>query len=828
MSQAGILNINDGDLPGDVATSFVTDSGTAVPFDHVIEIVGAGGAITSAIGNVITITAAGSAAVDRLLTDISGPVVPITGDISVTGATNIFSDGSVANTLRLNLQGPNHSLFVGRGSDVASASLSVGTNGQLLIAATGADPAFSSLTSTGSTISFTPGVNSLNLEAGASVPTTFTANSGSATPALNNINILGSSPVAGTSPVSSVASGSTLTLNVQKSQALSATDATKVGLSNFDSASFTVDANGFVSLVGGSGAVIEKVNVQTGTSPIVPSSGAITINGSTVVAGTNPVRSDGTGANTLAIEVQTSQAIAASDATKIGLSNFNSAHFTVDANGFVDLIGGGIAIDSIGVDAATAPGTNPVAPTAAGLITVTGAQVASGVVGANVIRTDSLSANAYSIEIQRSTTNATTDSTKNGVSHFDSADFTVDANGFVSATTTGFIKTLTGNSGGAIAPVANNINTVGTGSITSIGTAGTITTQLTGLTNHSVQVGAGTATLTQLSVGTNGQVLVGATGADPAFATLTSSDSSISFTAGVNTLSLQVAGGTSVGKTITGNTGGALSPTAGNWNILGTGSITTSGSGSTLTTQLTGLTNHAVLVGAGTATITSVGPTATIGQVLQSAGSSADPAFSTATYPLTTTINQILYSSSANTVTGLATANNSVFTTGTTGIPVATPLSSNGQVIIGSGSGAPAASTLTAGTGITITNAANSITIASVGGGFTWNDVTTTSASMAVNNGYLSDNAGLVTLTLPATAVQFSVIRVAGNGAGGWKIAQNANQLIQFGSAAATTTGITGSLSSTNRYDTVELIAVVGGASTQWNVLSSVGNQTIV
>lgn len=151
----------------------------------------------------------------------------------------------------------------------------------------------------------------------------------------------------------------------------------------------------------------------------------------------------------------------------------------------------------------------------------------------------------------------------------------------------------------------------------------------------------------------------------------------------------------------------------------------------------------------------------------------------------------------------------------------------NGQLAIGNTGADPTASTLTAGTGITITNGAGAITIASTSGGVTWNDVTGTSATMAINNGYLADNAGLVTLTLPSTAVQFSIIEVAGQGAGGWKIAQNANQLIQFGSAAATTTGVSGFLASTNRYDTVRMIAVVGGASTQWNVLSAVGNITI-
>lgn len=85
----------------------------------------------------------------------------------------------------------------------------------------------------------------------------------------------------------------------------------------------------------GGGSPIEKVALQTGTTPIVPLAGTITFNGSTVAAGTNPVRTNGTGANTMALQVQTSQALAAADATKIGLSNFNSTNFNVDSTGFV-------------------------------------------------------------------------------------------------------------------------------------------------------------------------------------------------------------------------------------------------------------------------------------------------------------------------------------------------------------------------------------------------------------------------------------------------------------------------------------------------------------
>ena len=93
-----------------------------------------------------------------------------------------------------------------------------------------------------------------------------------------------------------------------------------------------------VSGGGGSGTPIEKINVQTGTSPIVPTGNAVTINGATVTAGTHPVRTDGTGVSTMAVEVQISQAIASTDATKVGLAAFNSADFSVDANGFVSIL----------------------------------------------------------------------------------------------------------------------------------------------------------------------------------------------------------------------------------------------------------------------------------------------------------------------------------------------------------------------------------------------------------------------------------------------------------------------------------------------------------
>lgn len=60
--------------------------------------------------------------------------------------------------------------------------------------------------------------------------------------------------------------------------------------------------------------------------------------------------------------------------------------------------------------------------------------------------------------------------------------------------------------------------------------------------------------------------------------------------------------------------------------------------------------------------------TATARQMLQS-GSSAAPAWSTSTWPATTTVNRILYSSGTNTVSEITTGNNGVLITSSGGVP---------------------------------------------------------------------------------------------------------------------------------------------------------------
>jgi hypothetical protein len=344
-----------------------------------------------------------------------------------------------------------------------------------------------------------------------------------------------------------------------------------------------------------------------------------------------------------------------------------------------------------------------------------------------------------------------------------------------------------------------------------------------------VLIGAGTDTITKVAPGTAGFVLTSnGPAADPSFKSVSSSGAII---------------------TITGNSGGAEVPDgAGNFNLLGTGSITIVGSLNTETVQLTGLTNHALQIGAGTATLTQLG-SGTTGQVLQT-NTGADPTWSiptypsasgsagvilrsdgtnniytTATYPATTTINQILYSSANNTITGLATANRAVLTTGATGIPVLTALATDGQLIIGSTAGVPAAATLTAGAGISISNGSNSITIAAVGSGINW-QVIGASQTLAISNGYFCTTGGALSLALPAVSAVGDTIEVVLDGSTSWTITQpNAATRIRIGNQQ-TTLGVGGSLASTAVGDWVELVCETANA--RWCCAIKSGNITVV
>lgn len=87
----------------------------------------------------------GTMNVNSFVTNIAGPVEPTSGGvINVNASVSTFTDGTVANTIKTEVQGTNHQIFVGRGTNVAATTITAGGQGTVLVYNTvGSDPVFS-------------------------------------------------------------------------------------------------------------------------------------------------------------------------------------------------------------------------------------------------------------------------------------------------------------------------------------------------------------------------------------------------------------------------------------------------------------------------------------------------------------------------------------------------------------------------------------------------------------------------------------------------------------------------------------------------------------
>lgn len=109
-------------------------------------------------------------------------------------------------------------------------------------------------------------------------------------------------------------------------------------------------------------------------------------------------------------------------------------------------------------------------------------------------------------------------------------------------------------------------------------------------------------------------------------------------------------------------------------------------------------------------------------------------------------------------------------------------------------------------------------------GGLPWTKVLI-DTPLASNNGYIPAAVGLVSFALPGGFAVGDEIRIAGSGTGGgWTITQSPGQYIQFGNISSTL-GSSGSISSTNSGDCVELVCIT--PNTAFAVISSIGNITV-
>lgn len=211
----------------------------------------------------------------------------------------------------------------------------------------------------------------------------------------------------------------------------------------------------------------------------------------------------------------------------------------------------------------------------------------------------------------------------------------------------------------------------------------------------------------------------------------------------------------------------------------------------------------------------------TAGQLLRSNGT--NNVYSTSTFADTYAVSTLLYAGSANTVSGLATANRSVLVTDATGVPAWGTSMTDGQLVIGDSAGAPVPATVGATGNLAWTVGAGTLSIGTTGhADFAWNDVAGTSQNAAVNNGYIISNASQTTVTLPDTAAVGSVVSVQGKGAAGWILQAGTGQVINLGNSP---TSSAGTLTSTNQWDSVGIVCVT--ADSVWAVTSVVGNLTV-
>ena len=212
--------------------------------------------------------------------------------------------------------------------------------------------------------------------------------------------------------------------------------------------------------------------------------------------------------------------------------------------------------------------------------------------------------------------------------------------------------------------------------------------------------------------------------------------------------------------------------------------------------------------------------TATANQILLS-GASAAPVWSTATYPATTTVSQILYSSATNTIGGLATANSGLLVTSGTGVPsIGTDIPT--AVTIGTAyiyrAGGTDVAVADGGTGLStiadaailVTNSINILTAVVAGasqslrrnaGNTAWEAFTPSDTTGTVTS--VSFTGGLISVATPTTTPALTVAGTSGgipyfSGATTWASsgALTASALVLGGGAGAAPTPM-GSLGTT-------------------------------
>ena len=143
------------------------------------------------------------------------------------------------------------------------------------------------------------------------------------------------------------------------------------------------------------------------------------------------------------------------------------------------------------------------------------------------------------------------------------------------------------------------------------------------------------------------------------------------------------------------------------------------------------------------------------------------------------------------------------------------------------GSATPAAGIINVlgGAGITTSGSGNTITISATTGAETWQTITA-SQTLVVEHGYICISpGGALALLLPAVSVLGDIIEITLDGATSFSVTQGAGQSVRLGNVA-TTAGVGGSITTTQQGDSLRMVCQT--ANLRWNIVSSIGNLTVV
>lgn len=456
----------------------------------------------------------------------------------------------------------------------------------------------------------------------------------------------------------------------------------------------------------------------TNSGTAVPILNQLEIVGTTVAAGSIPFEFTGLG-NVVTGEIQLSQAIAASDVTKVGLAAFDSADFAVDVNGFVTLAATGVAqtlTGNSGVATPVANNINIVTDNSTVKFIGSGDDLTQDFGLANLClgtSLPSLTIGTFNAYFGNTAGAGTTTGTGNSIF----------GNGAAPVMSIGTSNCIMGFQTGLAMTGASSCTIIGTAAFRAFTNASGVTARNTGV---------GESCLFNLQTGSNNLAL----GASAGNGYTTSESSNIVIgnsgtIADGNTIRIGsqgsglaqqnrcfVAGIT--GVTVANTNIVSLDTTTGQLGALSTVPLANGGTNAALTASNGGIFYSTATAGA------ILAGTATARQMLQS-GASTTPAWSTTTWPATTSINRILFSSAANVIGEITTAINGVLVTGTGGIPSVLAAGTAGSILR---SGAPAAwSTST----YPATNAINTLLFAS--------SANVMAALPTANNGTLVTNA---------------------------------------------------------------------------------------